>query len=369
MKKIKILEIGMTNNIGGIETFLVNLYRHIDKNNFQIDFLVEDLNNFCFNDELLKNTNVYEFSNLIRNPFKFILFLKKLVKENKYDIIHINKNSLANPLQLIAAKISGAKCIIIHSHNTSSNLKFFGKSLHKINKFLFLNMATHYFACSQEAANWFFSKKILKSNNFFVINNAINLEKFKFNKTNRKEIRKELSISNDEIVIGHIGRFAEQKNHIFLIEIFKYIHEKDNKYRLLLVGTGDLLNKIKEKVKSYGLENFVYFLNNRTDVNKIYSAMDCFILPSLFEGLPIVGVEAQTNGLECFFSNTIDKNVKILDSAHIIDLSLSAEEWGEYILNSELKIDQNIDKILKSKFNLETEIKKIEKIFNTIHKK
>ena len=182
-------------------------------------------------------------------------------------------------------------------------------------------------ACSKEAGEWLFG-----NTQFIVLNNGIDVSKYVFNQNIREEYRKILGFS-DELVLGHVGRFSNQKNHNFLIDIFYEIIKINKKSKLILIGTGELENEIKEKVESLSLKEKVIFLGARADVNKIMQAMDVFILPSLFEGLPVVGVEAQASGLPCIISDTVSKDVKITDSVLQISLSLPPEEWGKKLID------------------------------------
>ena len=210
-------------------------------------------------------------------------------------------NSAVMLYPLIAAKISNVKVIIAHSHNASSDKGILKKMLHNINKNFIPLFANHFFACSNKAGKWFYSKKIMNSKNYFVINNCIDIDKFKFNYETRNNKRKELHLKNENIVVGHVGRFNKQKNHTFLIDIFNEAYKENDKLRLVMVGIGPLMNKIKKKVIQLNLSDAVLFLGQRSDVNELMQAMDIFILPSLYEGLPLVGVEAQTSGcLVCF---------------------------------------------------------------------
>jgi len=188
MKKIKILEIGMTDNLGGIETFLINLHRNINSKEFVIDYIGEENKNICFEEEIKnKNSNIYKIPNYVRHPIKYIKKFKQIVEREKYDIVHINKNSLSIPLQLIAASLSKVPKIIIHSHSTQSNNGYLFNLLHKINKYLYLHLATHYFSCSHEAAKWFYTDKYIESQTHYYINNAINIKKFVRNDELRKK--------------------------------------------------------------------------------------------------------------------------------------------------------------------------------------
>ena len=202
-------------------------------------------------------------------------------------------------------------------------------------------------------------------------NNAIDLDKFKYNKSIREKKRKELKISDDTIVIGHIGRFVKQKNHDFLIDIFNEIHKCNKESILLLAGQGPLQEEIKNKVKQLNIDKNVYFLGQRSDVNELYQVFDVFLLPSLYEGLPVVGVEAQATGNLCFLSDAMTKETKVLDSTRFVSLKKSAEEWANEILNclKEYKKHDTTREVSKYGFNIKVEVKKMEDKYIELYKK
>ena len=364
---IKILEIGMTDNLGGIETCLINIYRKIDKEVYQLDFIKMGTNDICFQKELEENGSlVIEMPDYLKHPIQYSKRLKDIVKRNQYDIIHINKNSLAIPTQLIAAHSSGRK-VILHSHSTCSNQGKIGSILHKINQKLFLKYADYYFSCSESASKWMFNESIINSNKHFYINNSIDVEKFKYNETVRNNMREELNISSDAIVIGHVGRFMPVKNHGFIVDIFNEIHKMYQNAMLMLIGIGPLEEQIQQKVKELKLDRNVLFLGKRNDVYKLYQAMDTFLMPSIHEGFPMVAVEAQAAGLPCYFSTNVNEKVQIIDTTYLISLQEDAKYWAKNICENQVT-DRNklYPKIVDSNYNSSKEVKKLENIFRNI---
>ena len=326
---IRILQVGMVYNLGGgIQTFLMNYYKNVDRKKIQFDFINIYGDKFYYKDEIEElGGKVYSLTSYYKNPFKYLIEMKKVIKENNYNIVHCNMNSAVFLWPLIAAKLAGAKVVIAHSHNASSDKGIAKSFLHYVNKHFIPLFANVYFACSKKAGEWFYSKRILKSNKFFVINNAVNTEKFKFDEKARKKVRKDLKIDDNTLVLCHVGRFTRQKNHYFLIDAFKKIHELNKNTKLLLIGTGQLYDEICNYVHTQGLNECISILGQRKDVSEIMSASDIFVLPSLYEGLPLVGVEAQSSGLKCYISDTVTSELKVLDDVEYLPLTI--DEWSK----------------------------------------
>lgn len=289
---------------GGVESVIMNYYRHIDRDKVQFDFICdEDSTNIPYDE--IENLGGHV---ILCPPYqklaKYLKFLKQLFREKKYRIVHSNINTLS-VFPLYAAKKAGVPVRIAHSHSTS-NPREWKKNLMKNALRPFSKVwATDYFACSELAGRYLFGDKAFDRGEVKIIWNAIDVEKFKFDPEARKKLRKEIGIADDDFVIGHIGRFVEQKNHSFLIDVFAEVKKKKKNAKLVLVGQGPLREEIEQKVKDLGLEKDVFLLGQRSDTNKLYSVFDVFCLPSLYEGLPVVGVEAQANGVPCVFSDRI----------------------------------------------------------------
>ena len=278
---IKVLQIGMTDNLGGIESYLINYSRNIDRSRVSFDFINISSNPLCFEEELKKSgSQIYKISSYYKNPLKYIIELKKIIKKNNYQIIHCNMNSAVMLFPLIAAKMAKAKVIIAHAHNSSSDKGFLKSLLHVVNKRFIPFFANTYFACSYKAGEWFFNRRILNGNHFYLIYNAIDEEKFKYSKNTRKKVREKLNIKDNTFVIGHVGRFVVQKNHMFLIETFYEFQKRYSNTLLLLIGIGPLFEKMQLKVKKLGLSSSVKFLGQQTNVNELYQAMDIFAFSS-----------------------------------------------------------------------------------------
>ena len=359
MKKLRVLQVGMVYKLGGgIQTFIMNYYKNIDRDKIQFDFINIYGDKFYYKDEIESlGGKIYNLPNYYKHPFKFIKEMKNIINNNNYEIVHCNMNSAVMLHPLIAAKISKAKVVISHAHNSSSDKGVIKKILHNINRHLIPLFANYYFSCSNVAGAWFYSKKILKSNKYFIIKNAINCDKFNNIEFDKKIYKKELGIDNYKEIILNVGRFARQKNHKFLIEIFKKYHLKHKDSVLLLVGDGELFDEIKTSSKD---TDSIKFLGRREDVNKIMSISDIFVMPSLYEGLPLVGVEAQYCGLPCIFSNTISKEIAISKKLKFLSLNDSTNIWVEEIE----KLIGKKNSILDDSYNIKLEAIRLVKLYD-----
>lgn len=348
-------------NIGGAETFIYNTLSKISTE-YRIDIVLQTKENK--NQKLLKlcknkRVKLYYITPFEKNIIKSTLQLYKILKNNNYDIIHIHLNSLLNITPIIAG-ILARKKIILHSHNTKNNKGGkIGLLLHKINSYWISKLKILRIACGEGAGKWLYNKS-----NFYIINNAIDLEKYKFNEQERNHLRNKLQIHRNEIVIGHVGRFVEAKNHIFLLKIFNEILKKNDNYKLILIGNGELEEKIKEKALELNVIEKIIFLTNVQDTSRYYSTFDLFLFPSLFEGLPFVLVEAQTSGLKIIASDTITKEINITNSIKYLTLMKNEEYWSNYILKEKGNTKEIREKLYlsmkESIYDIDKEIKKME---------
>lgn len=353
---------------GGVEAVTINYYRNIDKNKVQLDFICdEDSTNIPY-EEIEKMGGKVIIIPSYSKPFKYHKELKKVLKEGNYKIIHSNINTLS-VFSLFAAKCAGVPVRIAHSHSTTNKKEKKKNLMKQVLRPFSKVFATDYMCCSELAGRWLFGNKEYDKGNVYLLNNAIDLDKFKYNESLRKKKRKELGIKDDTLVIGHIGRFVAQKNHDFLIDIFNEIHKKNNNSILLLAGQGPLMEDIKNKVKELNLEDSVKFLGQRNDANELYQAFDVFLLPSLYEGLPVVGVEAQASGLLCYLSDDMTKETKVLDITKFMSLNNTPEEWADNILDDVKKykrIDTSKEMTAKN-FNIKEEAKKLEEYYLNLY--
>ena len=316
---------------GGVEAVVMNYYRHIDRSKIQFDFIIDNDSSCPQEEEILslggKVMRVSPYQNIIKN----MRDLNKIFTENKYRIVHAELTTMSL-FSLAVAKKCGIPVRICHGHNTACK----GETKKNIMKYMLRPFskifATHYFACSDYAGEWLYGRKIKKSPNYRVIPNAIETEKFKYDSKVRSEIRNELGIEG-KFVVGHIGRFVYQKNHDFLIDIFFEVLKTKKDSTLLLIGEGELTRDIKEKVHKLKIDEYVKFLGVRHDSWRLYQAFDVFLLPSRYEGLPVVGVEAQISGVPCVFSDSMTKETKFTDDLIFYSLKHSAKEWAQKVLD------------------------------------
>lgn len=364
-KTIRIAHIIGKLNAGGVEAVVNNYYRNIDHTKYQFDFFIDSDGACQPPQELIDMGARYFVIPPYQNLFQYIKTLTKYFKENHYKIVHSNMNTLAF-FSLFAAWLAHVPVRINHNHSTAAK----GEAKKNVLKYALRPFATvfatHYGACSRFAGEWLFGKKLVNEGKVTIFNNAINTEKYKFDPVVRNEVRTELKLNN-QFVIGHVGRFCFQKNHEFLIDVFNEIYKKEMNSLLLLVGIGELQEEIQKKVHQLNLQNNVIFLGARNDVSRIYQAMDVFVLPSRYEGLPVVGVEAQTAGLPCVLSNQMTSETVMVKETKVLPLNVGAEAWASAVLANKGKIRKNVTAdIKKAGFDIKTEAKKMEIYYDKV---
>lgn len=357
--------------VGGIQVFLTNVLNHIDKEKFQIDLLLLDDGVDYPLEETFKGQGIkiYKLNGVwIRKPQDLINHSKKIKEffkeHHDYNVVHMNSGSKNYPV-LKYAKKYGISVRIAHSHNVdfqtnSKAQKLMGNAF----KILLKKYATDYFGCSKEAGIWLFGEKVANQNNFSVMPNAIDYDKFKSNSEIRKNIRTSLNIKDDEFVVGHVGRFTHQKNHVFLINMFDLVFKQNPKFKLLLVGDGELKEDIKNQIKNLGIEKSIIFTGFKTNANDFMQAMDIFVMPSEFEGLGIVLIEAQANGMKCFASNVvIPQEAKVSEQLEFIDLQDGEKAWAEKVISSNLEKKNTFNDLKNRNYIISDMVKELELIY------
>lgn len=360
---IRILQCVNKMDRAGLETMLMNYYRNTDRNKIQFDFLTHRPTPGEYDKEILAmGGKIYYAPRLVpQNYLKYKKFMKELFKRNQYDIIHSHIDTMSY-FPLKEAKRNNVKYRISHSH--TSKLDFDYKLIIKYYCKLFINKyANIRLSCGYKAGKFLYNKRPFK-----IINNAIDCNKFAYNKELRDKVRRKLNIEENTTVLGHVGRYIYIKNQLFLIDIFKEYLKLNSNSKLMLIGFGEDEQKLREKVSNYRLNDKVIFLLNRSDTNELYQAMDFFVMPSLFEGVPLVAVEAQCNGLNCVLSNNISEEAKITSSVYFYNLELGAEEWAKYIYSLDKKRNLNaVYDIKKNGYDIQTEAKKLEQFYIKLH--
>ncbi|MBQ9071354.1 MAG: glycosyltransferase family 1 protein [Clostridia bacterium] len=342
--------------LGGISVVLKTIHTNKVFENHKVTFhftppcdmkMVQDLKN--------EGYEVIIGHNRLHHPLKFIRSLKKLIKSRNYDIVHVHGNSHTMSLELLAAKLAGCPIRIAHAHSTKCNSLF----LHKFLSPIFNKLCTHRFACGIEAGKFMYGKK-----NYTVINNGMELAKFQFNETNRTATKTDYDLKN-KIVIGNVANFVEVKNHNFMIDVFAELCKNNENYVLMLLGKGSLMNGIKEKVHALGLDKKVLFIGSTPNVHKYLSAMDIFILPSLYEGVPLTLIEAQSNGLKCIASTNVPEEVNITKNVEFLPIDAGTSVWVERLKNIDLTGDREyasneaIKKITAAGYDINTQAEKV----------
>ncbi|MDU1261651.1 MAG: glycosyltransferase [Veillonella sp.] len=366
-RRLRVLQVGMTRNLGGIETYLIEQFRHLDKSKIDYDFVnITGEYSICYEDEILASgSKIFKVVSRHKNPLLHYWQWFNILLQNKgvYDVIVLNTNSLEYVFPLVLGKVFGIPVRVIHSHNSGFENKqgLARRLLVGMNKKLLAWSANLRFACSQFAGQWMF-----KDNPYHVIYNAIDIHKYDADLIVREETRNALGL-HTELTLLHVGRFSYQKNHSFLLDIFKEVHRIQPDSVLLLVGDtteeSEFLTEVKRKIKAYGLENVVRLLGRRDDVNKIMQAADVLVMPSFFEGLTVVGIEAQASDLPLLLSDTVTKELGLLPSTQFISLEAGPTAWAEAIVNSKQHNRQSRYEELKAAgYDIGNETERVEKL-------
>ena len=316
---------------GGVESVILNYFSHMDLSRYEIHIIGHGiLVQECadkFSDLGFIIHNVTPKSVSISKNLKE---MEKIFKEYKFDIVHSHLTEGACVPMFLAWKC-GIKIRINHSHMAEKPSGLKNKIYYGIRLFFGKLFSTDYFACGRDAGIYLFGKRAVDSGKVIILPNAIDYKCFKYDIEKREKIREKNNINDSTVIIGHVGRFFEQKNHEFLIDIFEEYHRRNPDSALVMVCEGELMKKIREKVHDMKLEAAVRFLGNRSDVADWYQLMDVFVMPSFYEGFPVVGVEAQAAGLPCLFADTITSEIQISSKAFFISLDKEKEGWADEI--------------------------------------
>lgn len=353
---LRVLQVISGMGSGGAEAFLMNMYRNVDRSKVQFDFLLRSDENI-YEDEINKlGGKIYYTASFPKHYLKNKYQVRSILKNNQYEVVHVHANALFYMTALTEAKRAGVPCRIMHSHSTAP-LYSWSVPIHTFNQKRIEKLTTYKFACSMGAAQWMFGKQCM------VIKNAIDLEKFQYDEAARKAVRKELNISDDTFVLGHVGRFLPVKNHQFILDVFSEIVRQRENSALVLVGTGKLLSEIQRQAEQKGIAEKVLFLGVRKDVNRVLNAFDIFIFPSLYEGLGISAIESQANGLYTFCSENIPSEVYTTSLAQCLNISAGFQYWAEQILSSDTAHIDNLKKLRESGYDIREEAQRLQNIY------
>lgn len=362
---VRVLHIVTYMGRGGLETMLMNYYRQIDRSKVQFDFLVHREFEADYDAEIHElGGKIYHISRLIPWSHSYRRKLKHFFQEHpEYKIVHVHQDCLSS-VALQCAMECGVPVRIAHSHNSNQdrNWKYIVKRYYMKKISIY---ATDLLACSNAAGKWMF-----RENTFQIVHNAINIAKYKYSSEISQKIRKQLNVEN-KIVIGHVGRFNPQKNHEFLIDIFAECMKENLNVVLMLVGDGNGKCKIEDKVKKLEISDKVIFTGIRDDVSELMQAMDIFVFPSLFEGLPVTMIEAQAAGLPCVISNMIPSESIVTENlVSVMKLSDSPSNWAEHILSRVMEERRDCsDEIKRAGYDIETASKNLEEFYLKIYER
>lgn len=366
----KVLVFGMTSNYGGVESVIMNYYRNFDLQKISLDFLCTDKNIAYEHEILQRGGHIYKIHSRYSNPIRYFFDINKFFKNNsqRYDCIWLNMNNLVNIDYLKLAKKYGIHRIVLHSHNSrimESGLKGKIKGfIHRKNKSVVSNYATDFWACSKAAAKWMFPKCDLSK--ITIIKNAINIDNMSFDKSSRKEIRNKINANND-LIIGNIGRLSYQKNQLFLIEIFREVHYQLPNTKLIIVGSGEDEEKLKQKIQEVGLEKSVLLVGSQRNVRSWYSSFDFFLFPSRFEGLSVSLIEAQANGIPILASSNVSpKEIKINNNIFFLDLEKGNSAWADKVIsllgNKRLEYSRIKNNFISAGYDISKAAKEVQKL-------
>lgn len=330
---IRIFMIGMSTDKGGVESYITNLCKRLDKKNYDVVY--------CW-PKMKINGKVWVCPPNRHNYFKYKLFWERFYRENHFDVVYYNTCDIVSIDQLKFAKKANVSVRIIHSHNTNNQMKikWYHRCMEVYNRRHIRQVATHLFACSEVAGKWMFQNEC-----FTIIKNGISLSKYAYNVKYRNECRLKLGIEK-EYLIGWVGRLDLQKNPLFPLKLMKNVLQYKQNIKFVYIGDGEFRKQIEEKIKEHDLQDKMFVLGARDDVHKWYSAFDSLLMPSLFEGLPFVLVEAQAAGLPCVVSSTVSKEADLTGLIDFVSLEESFEVWAERVINACIRMRQDTNQRL-----------------------
>lgn len=356
---IKVLHVLSKMSFGGVQSVVMNYYRHIDSSKIQFDFVVQSSENFFYDEEIKRlGGKIYQVAPIHSNRKQFERdFFRVLIENPEYKIVHCHQNFL-NIVPLRIAKKAGVPIRISHSHSNYKASSFIKEMQRKVFRTIIAYYATDYFACSRVAAQWLYGHHS-KSSKCKIINNAIETKKYFFDPGIRFKKRKELGIDK-ELVLIHVGMFTDSKNHEYLFKVFEKVHNKNINTLLLLVGDGENRSKLMKAAKECSGSNNIIFLGKRDNVHEYLMAADYFVFPSKYEGLGMSVIEAQMSGLPCIVSDVVPREVDLFGDVSFISINETPETWANVIIqNNTSRILHSIESIMNTNYEIEIEAKKL----------
>lgn len=330
-------------NVGGAETFLMKVYRNLDRTKYQMDFAVAIEEDGTYDEEIKSlGGKIYHITPKTKSVINNFRDIKRLVKKEQYNYVLRTSQHSLSALELLAAWLGGAQVRVFRSSNSDIGTKSRKQVLaHKFCRFMPKWFANVKIAPSTEAAEFMFGKNCVKKGCAKIIHNGIDLSIYSYSENSRANIRHEFNLPDEALLLGHVGRFNLQKNHKFLLEIFKSVREKNENAYLLLVGKGELEEEIKEQIADLKLNGYVIFTGVRADIPALMSAMDVFVMPSFYEGMPNTVIEAQATDLPCVIADTITREANITGLVKYISLKEKALVWSNEILKMDINLRLN----------------------------
>lgn len=358
-KRIKIAEFVNRLEFGGVESVLINYIRPLDKNKFDFHIVTQDINSQeCIQQFKDLGITVHIVTHKRKSILSNIKDICQIISKEHFQIVHSHM-TLTNFYVLFLSMLYGVKVRISHSHNSLCSDTISRKFFYTLLSFLNCIAATNYCACGVDAAVFLFGKKNYNKGKVQIFTNAIDTDKYNYDIAKRNEIRNKLNLQN-KICIGHVGRLMTQKNQLFLIEIFYKFHIRNPQSVLMILGDGELRTELENKVQELNISDSVLFIGNVNNVNDYYQAMDLFLLPSLFEGLPVVVIESQCCGLPCLISDKVDKSCGLTSTVKFLPIC-NSNIWVKAISHTNLSVRKSgVDAITLHHYNIKNEAKRLQ---------
>lgn len=365
MEQHRVLQIVSELNMGGIQAFLMNVYRNIDREKIQFDFLIDDLPKGFFEDEILSlGGKIYRVTprkkSVSQNKKDLNEFFKK---HREYQCVHFHCSNLSYIEPLVAAQKNKIPVRIMHSHSTNLPNSVVHKILHIVHRRKLKFIVTDFLACSDLAGKWLYDG-VVETEKITLVRNGIKVDDFLYNEKIRDEYRKKFKIEN-KVVFGNVGRFCEAKNHIFLLETFNLLKNKIPNAVLFLVGDGELHEQVFSKINELNLQEKVFTLGARSDVPSILQALDYIIMPSKWEGFPVALLEEQAAGLTCYVSDSVTRQAKINRNVYYLPLQDGFQKWSEkiYATYSNQRRITNAKAIKEQGYDISNTVNMLEEIY------